>query len=200
MGVKNHAVATRRLLGQAPGCYDLRPISMADFTGDDMSCDRCKKPATVHIKEISGGSVRELHLCEQCAASQGMVAQKHATFFESVNALIVGPHAEELQNLRCPDCGMTWREFKDLGLLGCVRDYEIFAVQLGPWIQTAQAGGTHHSGKTPNARQRNGPDYGRQKADIARMKVELARAVSDEDYRQAAELRDKIKAIEEKIS
>jgi protein arginine kinase activator len=162
-----------------------------------MSCDRCQKPATVHIKEISGGAIRELHLCDQCAAEQGLAAQKHASFFESVNALIIGRTADEVKNLKCPDCGMTWKEFKDTGLLGCIRDYDIFAVQLAAWIETAQAGGNHHTGKIPAARLINGPDYLRRKQAILQMKAELSQAVSDEDYRHAAELRDKIKAMEE---
>ncbi len=161
-----------------------------------MSCDRCNKPATVHIKEISGGAVRELHLCEKCAAEQGMVAQKHATFFESVNALIVGKTADEIKNLKCPNCGMTWKEFKDTGLLGCTKDYEIFAVQLTAWIESAQAGGNHHTGKIPAARAIHGPGYLRLKETILRMKAELSQAVSEEDYHHAAELRDKIKAME----
>jgi protein arginine kinase activator len=161
-----------------------------------MGCDRCNQPATVHIKEISGGAVRELHLCEKCAAAQGMVAQKHATFFESVNALIVGKTADDIKDLKCEHCGMTWKEFKDTGLLGCVADYDIFAMQLTAWIESAQAGGNHHTGKIPAARATHGPDYLQAKERLLRMKAELSQAVSDEDFHHAAELRDKIKAME----
>jgi len=32
-------------------------------------CDRCEKPATVLVTEISGGKRVEKHLCENCAGA-----------------------------------------------------------------------------------------------------------------------------------
>jgi len=34
-----------------------------------MKCERCNKPATIHLTEIQGGKKIEKHLCEACAAA-----------------------------------------------------------------------------------------------------------------------------------
>ena len=40
-------------------------------------CERCNKPATVHLTEISGGKPHEIHLCAACAQEAGHVEQSH---------------------------------------------------------------------------------------------------------------------------
>ena len=35
-------------------------------------CDRCEKPATIHLTEIDGKAKVEKHLCEDCAAAEGI--------------------------------------------------------------------------------------------------------------------------------
>ena len=42
---------------------------------------------------------------------------------------------------------MSWQEFKDTGLLGCAKDYDLFLNQLGGVIERAQQGANHHTGK-----------------------------------------------------
>jgi protein arginine kinase activator len=105
---------------------------------------------------------------------------------------------------RCGECGMSWQEFKDTGLLGCPKDYELFLNQLGGVIERAQQGGTHHAGKTIKAGTggatvkvaiKEDPVKLRQ-AELNRLRKELARAVEDESYERAAQLRDQIKTLE----
>jgi protein arginine kinase activator len=31
-------------------------------------CRRCSKPATLHITDITDGTVQQIHLCENCAS------------------------------------------------------------------------------------------------------------------------------------
>ena len=40
-------------------------------------CERCNKPATVHMTEISGGKPHDVHLCDACAQEAGYVQQSH---------------------------------------------------------------------------------------------------------------------------
>ena len=105
-------------------------------------CERCNKPATVHMTEISGGKPHDVHLCDACAQEAGYVQQSHLPINELLNQFLKA-HAQmaDAPTARCPDCGMSWQEFKDTGLLGCPKDYELFVNQLGGVIERAQQGG-----------------------------------------------------------
>ncbi len=162
-------------------------------------CERCNKPASVHLTEISGGKPHEVHLCDACAQEAGYVQQSHVPINELLNQFLK-THANvgDAQTLRCADCGMTWQEFKDTGLLGCAKDYELFVNQLGGVVERAQQGGNHHTGKNvavPAKVRKEDPVKLRQ-AQLGRLRKELARAVEDESYETAARLRDQIKTLE----
>ena len=166
-------------------------------------CEKCSKPATVHLTEISGGKRSEVHLCDVCAQEAGYVQQSHTPINELLNQFLKA-HAQvaEAQATTCPECGMTWQEFKDTGLLGCVKDYELFEAQLQGVIERAQQGAGHHSGKTPppvelsaEGEKKEDPVKLRQ-AELQKLKRELARAVEEESYEKAAKLRDQIKVLE----
>ncbi len=164
-------------------------------------CERCNKPATVHMTEISGGKPHDVHLCDACAQEAGYVQQTHIPINELLSQFLKS-HAQvaDTPTTRCPDCGMSWQEFKDTGLLGCPKDYELFLNQLGGVIERAQNGGTHHTGKTPTTGARTAapaddPVKLRQ-AELNRLRKELARAVESELYERAAQLRDQITALE----
>ena len=162
-------------------------------------CERCNKPATVHLTEISNGTPHEVHLCDGCAQEAGYVQQAHVPINELLNQFLK-THAQmpEVQTNRCPDCGLSWQEFKDTGLLGCGRDYALFEQQLQGVIERAQHGGTHHTGKSPAqpAGERAEDPVKLRQAEINRLKKELAKAVEAESYEDAARLRDQIRAIE----
>ena len=164
------------------------------------ACERCSKPATVHLTEISGGKRTEIHLCDTCAQEAGYIQQAHIPINDLLNQFLK-THAQvaDTQTPRCPDCGMTWQEFKDTGLLGCAKDYEIFETHLKGVIERAQQDASHHIGKTPvhapGAAPLQDPVKLRQ-AELLRLRKDLARAVEDESYETAAKIRDQIKTIE----
>jgi protein arginine kinase activator len=164
-------------------------------------CERCNKPATVHMTEISGGKPHDVHLCDACAQEAGYVQQTHIPINELLSQFLK-THAQvsDTQATRCPDCGMSWQEFKDTGLLGCPKDYELFLNQLGGVIERAQNGATHHTGKTATAGTRTeAPAEDAVKlrqAELNRLRKELEQAVESEAYEKAAKLRDQIKTLE----
>ena len=165
-------------------------------------CERCNKPATVHSTEISGGKPHEVHLCEACAQEAGYVQQSHVPINELLSQFLK-THAQmpDVKTNRCPDCGLSWQEFKDTGLLGCSKDYELFVNQLGGVIERAQQGGNHHTGKMPakipagGVAKKEDPVKLRQQ-ELLKLRKELARAVEDESYEVAAKLRDQIRGLE----
>lgn len=149
-------------------------------------CDNCGNPATFHITEIQGGKKVEKHLCEECAAAEG-IAVKHDVPIEKLLEEFVNQSPDPA----CPVCGMSYAEFRKHGLLGCPNDYDAFEDLLARDLERVQEG-TQHVGKAP---QRPDGEPQRQTA-LLRMRAELKRAVSAEDYERAAVLRDQIKEME----
>lgn len=165
-----------------------------------MKCQKCEKPATFHITDLVDGATNELHLCEDCAQSflappsnessdvmpamAGLLAQQ----------LAVGETAEELARLDkqvCPVCGISFREFRKQGRLGCPYDYTCFAEELEPLLLNIHDE-THHVGKVPKG---FGSDA-EQQTQLIRLRREMMEAVARENYEQASKLRDEIKEIE----
>lgn len=166
-----------------------------------MKCQKCEKPATFHITDLVDGEPSELHLCEQCA--QSFLAPPSGNAEEMMPAmagllaqqLAVGETAEELARLDkqvCPVCGISFREFRKQGRLGCPNDYLCFAEELGPLLQNIHDE-THHVGKIPKG-------YGvnaQMQTQLIRLRREMKEAVAMEDYERASGLRDEIRQIEE---
>ena len=169
-----------------------------------MMCKRCNKPATVHIKEINKGKIVALDLCDQCAAAAGYMPQEHFPLNEILKEFVAAQsQVVEDHGPHCPDCDMTWQEFKDTGLLGCEKDYDIFQRYVEAVIEKVQRGADRHTGKIPPQQHAQGdhiPDAVQlRRSEINRLRRELAQAVKEESYQQAAKLRDQIKMLENAV-
>ena len=119
-----------------------------------MKCDLCKnKEATVHVKQVCEGAVKELSVCADCAAEKGLDAQSPLSltnflFGMGSQAQAQAETAGEAQNRKCPGCGLRSSEFKKGSRLGCSVCYETFEEDLGP-ILAGMHPGTRHVGKVP---------------------------------------------------
>src|SRR5438045_3314795 len=162
-----------------------------------MKCDNCNNPATVHLTEIKHGKKIEKHLCEQCAAqNEGLPVKSHTPINELLtNFVLAHSGLQKETGLACEQCGMTWSEFRQGGLLGCEHDYQLFEKDLTPLLERAHENGTHHAGKVPTRRGGSGVPA-RRGVDVTRLRKELGRAVESEDYERAAKLRDQIRQAE----
>lgn len=167
-----------------------------------MICENCKKNnASVHIVKIVNGNKQHLMLCEQCA---NMVADIPLTptldeldsfgFQKLINGLVgYMNNAKENKkddDVTCKNCGTTYKEFKEKGVLGCGKCYEVFSTTITPVIKRVQVD-LEHVGKVPQK-------YGKhiiEKRKVTKLKEELQKAVLVEEYERAAELRDEIKRL-----
>jgi protein arginine kinase activator len=163
-----------------------------------MKCDNCNKPATVHLTEIKGGKKIEKHLCEQCAAqNEGVPAKSHTPINELLTSFVLAHSGlQKEMGVACEQCGITWAEFRQSGLLGCEHDYEQFEKDLAPLLSRAHEGATHHTGKVPTRAGGANLPRRRKIVDLAKLRKELQRAVDAEDYERAAQLRDAIREAE----
>jgi len=164
-----------------------------------MQCEICKKSeATIHLTEIVDGIRTEMHICENCAAEQGIALKSQIPISELLNGLLsVQPTDEQLrgragQAPACPKCGFTLEKFREKALLGCPCDYELFKEDLSPLIKKAQNGKMVHCGKVPS----KASSGTKKEVEIANLRQKLDAAVKSEDYETAAKLRDKINQLE----
>lgn len=158
-----------------------------------MLCCVCKeKPATVHLTEIKGDKVQKVDLCEACAKSKGV---NDSSFALADLLLGLGASQEIDQSaaggeLKCPHCGFTQADFKKSGRLGCPDCYSTFVEGLEGLLKTMHKG-IKHVGKVPEALRRT-----RESADrLKSLQKKLAKAIEEENFEQAATLRDEIKKV-----
>lgn len=164
---------------------------------------------------ISGGVPIERHLCESCARDAGLVSQGPVPLQEILEQIApavgaaAAPQAPAKRTDACPACATTFAEFKQTGRLGCPECYKAFAPQLGPILDRAHGGATHHVGKVPRrAAQGIGDpsDVAQREIALARsearaeeirhLRVELEQAIRTEKYEDAATLRDRIRRLQ----
>lgn len=163
-----------------------------------MICSECgKRPATVHITKIENGKKSDMHLCEQCALAKG--ALNFNTGF-SINDLLTGIlnngaalpiKMDFMDDPVCPVCGIKYSRFRETGRFGCGSCYKTFGDRLIPLFRRIH-GNINHTGKIP------GRAGVRLKAvrEMEILKTELTNAIKNEEYEKAAEIRDKIRALD----
>ena len=158
-----------------------------------MKCQNCQKnEATVHYKTNVNGTVKEAHLCADCARELG-----YETGFDPFGAMISDffrpwRSGSDRSGTVCPFCGATQRSIADSGKAGCARCYDVFGDLFGPYIRRLH-GSAVHTGKLPAAAGREL----KQRREKERLQKELHEAVEQQRYEDAAKLRDAIKNLEQ---
>ena len=161
-------------------------------------CSHCSKPATLHITELRDGDVQALHLCESCAreylnsGDAPDVSDDAESLAATLAEITSEEELDELDQLVCQNCGITFREFRSQGRLGCPHDYSAFGRELMPLLENIHGEETQHAGKIP----KRAPDASQQQYRLIKLRSELRTAVEDEEYEQAAKLRDDILNLE----
>ena len=153
-----------------------------------MKCEICKQnEATVHFKQVSNGAVKEMYVCEECAAENGFDVQSPMALTDFLFGVGVPQHVEaEGDDKACPSCRLRRSEYRRSSRLGCAQCYETFADELSPLIM-AMHKGSRHLGKVPASE--------RVTAEIAALQQAMQRAVAAEDFEEAARLRDHVKEL-----
>ena len=161
-----------------------------------MVCESCKQQqATVHLTEIVNDQMTELHLCEACANQKGAQVESHFGLSDLLSGLAdfsKTQEPEEVSTKACPACGMTYDDFRKVGRLGCAECYATFKRSLGSLLKRIH-GSPMHIGKSP-ARLVKLP---KTKMELAELKRRLERAIEQEEFEEAARLRDQIRRMEQ---
>jgi protein arginine kinase activator len=157
-----------------------------------MKCQRCPKQATLHITEVLGEErFEEVHLCEDCAKKYLYEPQQKKLAKPGQTPADTGADEDAPADARCPECGITFLEFRNHGRFGCPHDYDAFKPDLLSLMERVH-GETRHAGKTP----RRAPRAKTAQAELAQLRQRLQSLVNAENYEEAARVRDRIKDLE----
>jgi protein arginine kinase activator len=121
-------------------------------------CQRCQtEAAKVHVTEIDreGGKVL-LHLCEGCAKGHGLPAPTPPTVLAVFKELVDKANTvSRPRDRQCPECGITFAEFKAKGRFGCAHDYDVFLARVVPLLERVH-GASEHVGQDVGAPEQAG--------------------------------------------
>lgn len=172
-----------------------------------MLCNKCgKNEAVVYIKNILNGEKTEQYLCEGCANEQGYMKMagnpfiSMNSFFEGFNnafqGFFPGLNAPSTRigtaaGAKCPICGSSAADITRTGRAGCADCYTQFEPLLGPAIKRIH-GDASHTGRVPGSA---GAEIMRKRR-IGELKRELDTAIKNEEFENAAKLRDEIRGLE----
>ena len=162
-----------------------------------MLCEECKQTqATVHLTEIVNDQMTELHLCEVCANQKGTQVESHFGLADLLSGLSdygKAQEPEEVSTKACPSCGMTYDDFRKVGRLGCTECYTTFKRSLGSLLKRIH-GSPLHLGKSPARLLKTAKGA---KTELLDLKRRLERAIDEEEFEEAARLRDQIRRLEQ---
>lgn len=181
-----------------------------------MKCDVCKeKEATIHIQEIVNNNIKSIHLCEDCAKVYGIKSSLMDLGFTLIDfisniasgkakASLTSSHShlpEEKpqysgthKGLQCPVCGTSFVEFIETAKFGCGYCYVTFKEKIKPLLRKIHSKALH-KGKVPKKME----NIVKLNQDLRNLDNRLKIAIKNEDYEEAARIRDQIKKIKLKL-
>lgn len=167
-----------------------------------MKCQKCgANNANTHVKTIINGEFKEYDLCSNCAKKMGytnVFSDMEDEFSNFLGSFFGNVLPARTQATRCEFCGTTYPEIAKTGHVGCAKCYDVFADDLYPSIRRIHGNTTHcgkNSKRAENAKAEK-PVEQTKEDKIKALKAELDKAVKEQNFEHAAELRDKIKEME----
>ncbi len=163
-----------------------------------MLCQICNQnEANMHFTTTVNGEAVEKHLCEECAKNQeNLEFNIPLSLGEFLGELFsIDELTEESEEKHCPECGISYEEFLETGKFGCAKCFETFEDNISELLKSIH-GQDEHIGKIPS-KVENKVEYIREKNRIEKL---LNQAILEEEFEKAAEYRDLIKDLDDKIS
>ena len=180
-----------------------------------MKCEICHKAdvAAVIRRKEPGGTERELYVCKACAAENGKRPAGHdgknaagkpakmkfsveegepppfvENFVKAALGLVEGFAEQSRDSKACPGCGRTWEKIKEERRVGCPRCYRAFAELIREEFLGGAYGQTHVGEMPPSAATETSGTR-------EWLEQELKKAVKNQHFEKAAELRRRIDAL-----
>ena len=137
--------------------------------------------------QIINGQKSTLNICSACASGESI--------FDNFGSLLNFGVRPSAQNTVCPVCNMTLSEFSRKGKAGCGECYNTFRPHASAMLRKIHGSAKHITAEDVPAEKQQ-----EEKAEnpIDALKQQLKKAIAEEDFEQAAILRDKIREAEKK--
>jgi protein arginine kinase activator len=165
-----------------------------------MFCQRCQKEtASVHVTEIDAeGAKAEVHLCEECAKANKIPPVPSPSVLALFKELMEKTSTvSRTRDRQCPKCGMSFGEFKTKGRFGCPHDYEVFQSRVIPLLERIH-GASEHTGEADAAGAAQEVND-TAALELKRLRKDLQRVIKNEEYEEAARIRDRIQVLEKSL-
>tara|TARA_B110000305_G_C19400180_1_gene619711 strand:- start:474 stop:1016 length:543 start_codon:yes stop_codon:yes gene_type:complete len=177
-----------------------------------MNCDVCQtEKATVFFSQMADGKLQKVNLCKGCADDKGVTDPTGFALADMLEGMgeETTPEAEFAPDeLICDSCGFSQTDFKKTGRFGCADCYHVFEEGFEGLLE-AMHKHTQHTGKSPAAFpdppaapesiDPEAPMEASPLDELSELKQALSKSVEDEDYEEAARLRDAISQLESQL-
>lgn len=167
-----------------------------------MKCESCgQNDATIKYYENINGVKKLIYICPECAAKLGILS-----FSPSFTSLISNPKINiKEETKKCSNCGYTYDKYLKTGFFGCPHCYETFSDKIDSLLLNIHGHYKHKEklvvnkedvnlktsvNKTKNVKKQVKTN------DLEELKKLLKLHIQNEQYEDAAVIRDKIKKIE----
>lgn len=175
-----------------------------------MECQEChERPASLHFTQVVNGHKTEVYVCEKCAYEKGYMSQGQESLslhnllsglfnfdsFQMADSKSYSSSQHDINSLKCDHCGLTYDQFKRVGKFGCSNCYKTFDERLNPIFRRVHSGNTVHDGKVP--KRRGGLLHVQR--EVNQKRTELQQLIQQEEFEEAAKVRDQIRTLEKKL-
>lgn len=159
-----------------------------------MKCDKCGAPSVYHSTLIVNGVSQKTSLCRDCALKEGVFNQQKTSLFDDIFSSfsdLLG--YEQIENVVCPVCKTTLKEFKSTGRLGCPNCYDMFKEEISNIVKRIAPFENH---KQEAFKVDVKPAKLSKEEKIKDLREQMKHAVSEERYEDAAKLKKQIAKLE----
>jgi protein arginine kinase activator len=164
-----------------------------------MLCDACREhDASVHLTKVVEGEVTLVHLCAACAAARGIEASVASTPKNVLGEFLhaaqqqVASEKGPVEDTTCTFCGLTLREFRATGRLGCGHCYVAFEPSLRQLLRRVH-GNSQHVGRKYML---PAPEILARATTVGELRDRLRVAIANEEFEVAAAIRDQLMRTE----
>lgn len=162
-----------------------------------MNCDKCGKKSVYRSTLIVNGVSQTTNLCRDCAIKEGVFTAEPASIFDDMFSVFANflPF-EKVADVTCPVCKLSLKEFKTTAKLGCPNCYDAFREEIANVIKRIAPFERH---KQDSIKPIKSTAKKVSKEDkILALRQDMAQAVKEERYEDAAKIKKQIQKLESK--
>lgn len=159
-----------------------------------MLCDRCGKESVYHSTLIVNGVSQTTNLCRDCAVKEGVFSHEPTNIFDDMFSVFSDflPF-EKGEDIVCPVCKTSLREYKNTRLLGCNNCYETFREEIKRVVDRISLNSSHKQDSGMKTKSRSKQSKAEK---IASLRADMALAVQEERYEDAGKIKKQITKLE----